>query len=77
MARTLKERIEYVAGALGNVYRGIVLAKAILSVFSHEYEEQEAKIRDHLDNARDNIGMAEAGLLALAALIEDKQATGD
>jgi len=77
MPKTLKERIEDIAETLGTIYRGIIFAKAIISVFSHEYEAQEEKIMGHLDEARDHIGMAEAALLALAALIADGQATGD
>lgn len=71
MAETLKERMERVATVLGEIYRSLVIAKLIVELFGSDVQEQEEKIMDHLDAAREHIGMAEAELLTLAAITED------
>lgn len=71
MPKTVKERIEDVANTLGTIYRGLVFASAIVSVLSHDYQEQEEKMLDHLERAKEHVGMVEAELMTLAALVED------
>ncbi len=77
MPLTVKQRIESIANTLGTIYRGLVFASAIVSVLSHEYEAQEEKMLDHLEQAKMHIGMVEAELMTLAALIEDGHPTED
>ncbi|MBA7582147.1 hypothetical protein ES708_24067 [subsurface metagenome] len=77
MSKTVKERIESVAEGIGAIYRDIMLAKTIIQLISHDYDEQEEKMIDHLEEARMHIGMVEAELLALAAMIEDGRLPGD
>ncbi|MBA7591185.1 hypothetical protein ES708_33337 [subsurface metagenome] len=71
MPKTVKERIEDVAETLGTIYQGIVFATAIVHLISHEYDEQEEKMVGHLEDAKMHIGLVEAELLALAAMVED------
>ncbi|MBA7551824.1 hypothetical protein ES705_44377 [subsurface metagenome] len=77
MPETLKERIKDVVESLGDVYRGIVIAKTIVELFGSDVQDQEEVIMEHLDDARHHIGLAEAGLLALAAVVEDGRTSGD
>ena len=71
MPKTVKERIEGLTETLGTIYRGITFASAIVSVLSHDYVDQEEKMLGHLEDAKMHIGLVEAELLALAAMIED------
>ncbi|MBA7591101.1 hypothetical protein ES708_33252 [subsurface metagenome] len=77
MAETLKERIARVAALLGEIYRGLVIAKTTVELFGSDVQEQEDKIMDHLDAAREHIGLAEAEVLALAAMTEDGRTLQD
>ena len=77
MAETLKDRIARVANALGEIYRALVMAKVIVELFGSDVQEQEEKIMDNLDRATEHIMMAEAELLALAAVVEDGRTLQD
>lgn len=77
MAMTLKERITGVATSIGEIYRALALARTVVELFGDDVQDYEDRIMEHLADARHSVGLAEAELLALAAVVEDGRGRQD